>query len=441
MVNELLRTSKSDTSNYELPKLGWLRRIGRGLLVVVALLLAVIFMLPVALLFFVTAAPLPVSLVLALIDLGIVAALWRLDRSGRVIAAAGAGLLVVALLAIWISQVTATTPPITDANGDPIPGSIATLEQVTLGDSEQWVTIRGQSTENPVLLFLSGGPGGSELAMTRKYLGALEAHFVVVNWDQPGTGKSYRAVDFDELTPERYVSDGYELTQYLRERFDEDKIYILGESWGSVLGIWLVQEYPELYHALVSTGQMVAPVENDIQMYEFAINRLTEQGDMDRVEQLRRNGPPPYESGELLQKFQAINGVVNSYMESHAHGEGVGHNLMFDSLQAQEYGLLDKAYWALGLARTFSNVYPQLNDVDLRTQAAHLDVPVYFVKGRWDINASNSLLEEYYAILDAPHKELIWFEDSAHTPLWDEPARFVDVMVNTVLAQTDTAAE
>ena len=225
----------------------------------------------------------------------------------------------------------------------------------------------------------------------------------------------------------------------LRERFDEDKIYVFGESWGSILGIWLVQQHPELYHALVTTGQMVAPVENDIEMYDFALQRATELGNTDAVETLRRNGPPPYTRDELIGYFGAMNGIVNDYMHAHAQGEGTGHNLAFDSLAAPEYGLVDKVYWGLSLLNTFPNVYSQLNDVDFRTQATELDVPVYFVKGRWDINASNALTEEYFELLDAPHKELIWFEDSAHTPSWDEPDDFTDVMANTVLAQTQDA--
>jgi pimeloyl-ACP methyl ester carboxylesterase len=433
-------TPGTATRHVELPNIGkLLLQIGRGLLVLVLLLLTLILIVPVPLLFAVTSAPPLPAIMLALADLGLVAASFRFKRTWKTVGAAFVGFIVVALMAIWLSQTTASTPPITDADGNPIPGSIASLETVTLGGSEQWITIRGYDQTNPVLLFLAGGPGGSELAMTRKYLGELEKHFIIVNWDQPGTGKSYRAADFDTITPEDYVADGYELTQYLCERFDQDKIYLFGESWGSILGVWLVQEYPELYHAFVSTGQMVAPVENDIQMYEFAIERLIEQGRMDDVEQLRRNGPPPYDKGELLRKFQTINAPVNSYMESHAHGEETGHNLAFDSLKAQEYGLLDKGYWFLGLARTFTTVYPQIYDVDFRTQATKLEVPVYFIKGRWDINASNSLLEEYFAILEAPHKELIWFEHSAHTPSWDEPEHFVDVMVNTVLAQTQSA--
>ena len=159
------------------------------------------------------------------------------------------------------------------------------------------MTIRGHSTDLPVLLFLAGGPGGSELVMTRRYLGDLEQHFIIVNWDQPGTGKSYSAVPFDELTTERVVSDAHLLTQYLRDRFDQDKIYLFGESWGSILGVMLVQEYPDLFHALVTTGQMVDPVENDTLMREFALDLLRDQGRSEDIARIEQDGPPPWAAG------------------------------------------------------------------------------------------------------------------------------------------------
>lgn len=415
---------------------GLLRRAGVGLFSLFAALVALLSMLPVILLFFITSVSLWIAFGLLLADVGIIFIVLRFEKTPVRVIGGVAGLILISVLAVFLSQRLATTPPIIDENGDVIPGSIATLESVELNGSRQWMTMRGHSEDLPVLLFLAGGPGGSELVMTRKYLSELEKHFIVVNWDQPGVGKSYNAVPIHELTPERYVEDGHALTLYLRERFDEDKIYVLGESWGSMLGVWLVQRYPDLYHAFISTGQMVDFVANDTEMYEFAIQLLTEQGRTDAAENLKHNGPPPYEQGELLGKFQAMNGVINDYMHAHAHGEGTGHNLMFDSLAAQEYGLMDKVYWLLSLLNTFPQVYAQLNDVDLRVQATEIEVPMYFIRGRWDANSSNRLTEEYVEIVDAPHKELIWFEDAAHTPLWDCPRRFVDVMVNKVLAET-----
>lgn len=417
-------------------RLSLIQRLGRGVLVFLIALIALLTGLPILLLFFVTAVPVWIAVLLTLADGGLLLALLRLERTVLSTLGSAAGWVIIAMLAVILSQQFASTPRIDDGNGAPLPGSIAALEQVELNGSQQWITIRGRDIDNPVLLFLAGGPGGSELVMTRRYLGALEEHFVIVNWDQPGTGKSYNAVPFEQLTLERYIDDAYALTRYLQERFHQDKIYVFGESWGSILGMLLIEQHPELYYALVTTGQMVDPVENDTLGYELAIELLTEQGRLEDAEGLRRNGAPPYRSDELIGKFSAINNVLNAYMESHAHGEGTGHNLMLDSLGAQEYGLLDKVYWLLGLARTFTTVYPQLDNLDLRTEVPRVEVPVYFVRGRWDVNAVNSLAEEYFAMLEAPHKEWIWFENSAHTPSWDEPTHFVDVMINTVLAQT-----
>lgn len=418
---------------------GALAHIGMSLLVLLAVFVALISALPVILLYFVTSVPVAIAALLTALDIGIIVALFRLERTPVVLVGALAGWIAVAALAVVLSQSYANTPLITDENGVPVPGSIASLEQIELGGSQQWVTIRGQRADLPVLLFLAGGPGGSELAMTRRYLGALEEHFIIVNWDQPGTGKSYNAVDFAALTPERYTADGLELANHLRAHFGQEKIYLFGESWGSILGVWMVQQQPELFHALITTGQMVDVVENDVEMYDFALEQLAAQGRADRVAALEQNGPPPYAAAEVIGKFNAMNGVVNSYMHAHARGEGTGHNLLFDSLGAPEYGLLDKVRWVLGLANTFTTVYPQIYDVDLRAQAPRLEVPVTIIKGRWDINASNALTEEYFALLEAPHKELIWFENSAHTPMWDEPAHFTDVLVNTVLAQATPA--
>ncbi len=167
------------------------------------------------------------------------------------------GILLVGLAtAVVGSQWHASTPPILGANGQPLSGSIATLEQVTLNGSQQWITIRGKDVNNPVLLYLGiGGPGAGGFPATATSLAPLEDHFVVVNWDQPGTGKSYNALPISTLTVERFVSDAHQLTQLLRARFHQDKIYVLGLSWGTILGIKLVQQYPELFSPISGTGR------------------------------------------------------------------------------------------------------------------------------------------------------------------------------------------
>jgi pimeloyl-ACP methyl ester carboxylesterase len=176
-------------------------------------------------------------------------------------------------IAVTASQMSAATPPITDANGQLVPGSIASMETVRLGGVDQWVIIRGRSTQNPLLLFLSGGPGGSEIGWLRHYNAALEDSFTVVIWEQRGTGKSASLVfaDYGRLTPEQYTADGLELTGSLRQRFGQDKIYLMGKSWGTMLGVWMVQQRPEWFAAFIGSGQMTNPVQDDVLGYQYVL--------------------------------------------------------------------------------------------------------------------------------------------------------------------------
>jgi pimeloyl-ACP methyl ester carboxylesterase len=239
------------------------------------------------------------------------------------------------------------------------------------------------------------------------------------------------------LTPERYISDGRELVLYLRQRFGQEKVYVLGESWGSALGILLVQRYPELFHAFVGTAQMVAFLETDLICYEFAVNWAEERGDAQRVQQLQTQGPPPYYGDDVAWK------QVNYLKDTYAYmNQNPAINTDFNTprdLASPEYGLLDKVNWVRGPLDTLGVVYQQLWDIDFREQAPRLDVPVYFLTGRHDVNAPPALIEEYYELLDAPHKELIWFERSGHSPWVSESEKFIDVMVNNVLQATQAA--
>jgi pimeloyl-ACP methyl ester carboxylesterase len=330
------------------------------------------------------------------------------------------------------SQSHAATPPILGTNGQSVPGSIATLEQVTLNDSRQWITIRGKNAQNPVLLFLMGGPGAGGLP-DQGFLAPLEERFVVVNWDQPGTGKSYGAVPTQALTSERYVADAHALTLYLRARFHQEKIYVLGSSWGSILGILLVQRYPELFAAYIGHGQMVNTTENDILGYQFALDYATQRKDTNTVDTLRRNGPPPYTGDQMIWKYAAFLNVLQESMGLPSLTLGVP---LLPQL-TPEYGLVDRVNYVRGFFETFATVYPQLRDLDFSRSAAKLDLPVYLLVGRADVNAMASLAERYYTVLQAPHKELIWFK-SGHSFTDADTDQFVDVMVNHVLAQTQS---
>ena len=210
---------------------------------------------------------------------------------------------------------------------------------------------------------------------------------------------------------------------------------MVGVSGGSILGFWMVQRYPELFHAFAGTGQMVAFTETNVLDFELALRVAQERGDTQRVAALQRQGPPPYYGADVTWKTTTYLMYLFDYMGENAAITDPGHNT-FQDLAAPEYGLYDKVNYLRGMIYTLSLVYQQLWDVDLRRDAPRLDVPVYFLEGRHDVNAPPALVEDYYQMLDAPHKEVIWFEHSGHTPWISEHDKFADVLVNTVLAQT-----
>ena len=329
--------------------------------------------------------------------------------------------VVLIILAIYLAR-PASTPPIIGSDGEPVPGGIAELISVPIGGHQQAMMIRGRNVENPVLLYLAGGPGGTDLGAMRADVG-LEQHFVVVTWEQRGAGKSYSALNpVETLTLNQMVSDTIEVTNYLRDRFDQEKIYLVGNSWGTILGTLVIQQRPDLYHAYVGTGQMVSPRETDIMFYQDTLTWAEENGNNKLASVLRQNGPPPYEN--LLDYEPAI---------SHEHDWNPYPYLdtskeMPGNLFVPENNLMDRINGLRGFLDTFSILYPQLQQIDLRQDAPILQIPVTIVIGRYEARGRAVLAEDWFELLEAPFKELIVFDRSGHRPIFEEPVAFVEVM-------------
>lgn len=340
----------------------------------------------------------------------------------------GLGILVLAVLVFFMAK-PGTTHPIMGSDGKPLPDSLAELTQVVLGGQEQTVMIRGRNEDNPVLLYLAGGPGGTDLGAMRADV-SLEEDFIVVTWDQRGTGKSYPAIDpLENMTLEQMISDTIELTNYLRARFEEDKVYLVGNSWGTILGTLAVQRHPELYHAYVGTGQMVSVRETDIMFWEDTLEWAEKTGDSDLAAQLRQMGKPPYQNLLDYEPIIQHEHDWNPYPEM-----GSSEEMPFNTF-VPENSLLDRINAMRGLLDTYSVLYPQLQEIDFRQDVPELEVPVYIILGKYETRGRRILAEEWYDLLEAPTKELIVFDHSGHRPNFEEPGLFSRTMERILSAQ------
>jgi len=356
-------------------------------------------------------------------------------------------LLVIAsvLVAAWVAiawRAPGSTAPIIDATGRVVPGSIAALEKVRLGGVEQSLLVRGWSVANPVLLFLHGGPGTSELGLLRVHnLGALERRFTVVVWDQRGAGRSFAArVPESGMNVEQLVSDAGELSEMLCRRFGQERIYLAGHSWGSALGALTVKRHPELFHAFVGIGQVVNMREGERISWDWTLAQAERAGDARSVAKLRRIGRPPY-NGDLRRSVVAQRAILARY-GGEVHGNPLGGLLLTLRclLATREYGWRDRVNFFRGIFESMRLLWPQILEIDLERQAPELRVPVYFLEGRYDREVPSELAERYCEVLRAPRKEVVWFESSAHFVNTEEADAFNSFFVDRLLEETRRAA-
>ncbi|TVR67489.1 MAG: alpha/beta hydrolase [Spirochaetaceae bacterium] len=340
------------------------------------------------------------------------------------------GSAVAGALLILSATGCATTPAITDERGRALPRSIAELEAVEIGGMEQWVLIRGTDRSNPVLLWLHGGPGAAHMPIAGGWAAELEEHFVVVHWDQRGAGKS-NPPDFDESTMrlERYVRDVHEMTAWLQQHLGQERIYLIGHSWGSELALHVLQERPENYVAYVGVAQVVNRELASEIAYRRIGDALEEEGnarDRRRLRRLQELGPPPYRDHSRYVEFM---GIVNDHGGSYDVGFA---SLAVRATRAPEYRFRDYRAWLRGANRGSGPMWaePAYRDFDARREVPRLEVPVFFIMGERDLNTPLEAVRSYYEVLDAPRgKELIVFEEAAHTPFFQDEERFVNVLV------------
>jgi pimeloyl-ACP methyl ester carboxylesterase len=305
----------------------------------------------------------------------------------------------------------------------PVPGGVSLLEQVPLGGVRQWISIRGANPGLPLLLFLHGGPGSANLAKLRMQVPELEQHFVLVSWDQPGAGKSaYIGFDYSALSIDGMVSDAHELVNDLKSRFGVEKIYLLGFSWGTVLGLELAARYPEDFYAYIGVSQIVCPLESEKLSLEYVQDMARKTSNTQAIAELA-GIDPSYQGKDWYQQLTTerkwllhFNGVY--------HTTGSYFHEIWMMLRAHEYSLAEVSLWPGRSSASLQRMWPEVMQVDFIATIPELLVPVYFFAGRYDHNVPAQMTESYYQqLVDPAGKHLVWFENSAQDVFFDEPSR------------------
>ena len=307
------------------------------------------------------------------------------------------------------------------------------MEPATIGGIPPKPLVSRRSRCDPALILLHGGPRTSESALFRHYNSALEHHFLVVYWEQRGTGCSFNpAISPQTMTIAQFVRDLDEVVKLVRRRFDKDKAVLLAHSWGTVLETIYAARCPEKVSAYVGIAQVANVPQGRKLSYDFALSEAKKRNNAKAISELMAIGPPPYDSvdeklttGKWTERF---GGMFRSDLST--------GKLIWAALGADEANLIDLV--AFGRGNRFSSVYleDEISRLKLNEDYSHFNIPVIFLLGRRDRHVPAMLAEQYFHAIQAPTKRLVWFERSGHNPPFEEPGKFNQILTEDVLPFT-----
>jgi pimeloyl-ACP methyl ester carboxylesterase len=302
------------------------------------------------------------------------------------------------------------------------PNGIAELQPVELNGYPQWLLIRGQDVSKPLLLFLHGGPGESNIWLAHYTMKELEQHFVCVNWDQRGAGRSFQpGPPAESMTIDQFVQDTIALIEMLRSRFSQKKVLLLGHSWGSVLAMKVAATRPDLLYAVIGMGQVVDMKRGEDLSYRYVLERAHDEHNRKAIRILEQlGGADTYgKDGKFIQRRWLV------HFRGMMHGTDTGAVVSI-LLNAPECSIADCIRGLTMRDMKFSCrlMGDEIMGVNLLQEIPKLSIPVFFFTGRYDHTTPYDLVEQFCASLHAPSKKLIWFEHSAHMPHMEEPDKF-----------------
>lgn len=318
------------------------------------------------------------------------------------------------------------------ANQKVAPGGIDELKAVEIGGIQQWISVRGNDPHNPILLYLHGGPGAPMMPESWTYQRPWEDFFTVVQWDQRGSGKTFSSAHRKITQPfsvDRIVSDAEELIQYLRREYHQDKIFVLGHSFGSTLGVRVAQDHPEWLYAYIGVGQMVNGRANESVGYQETLAEARRVGNQTAIRELESIAPYPNADGSvptsktvLERKWDVLLGGMIYALSDDDESQRRWMSPLYEDhdLHAAE----------LGEDQSFELLWSQVTSVRF-DDVNVFRCPVFIFAGRHDRTTPTTLVQPWFAKLQAPSKHLFLIERAAHYVVSEAPGEvLVDLVEN-----------
>lgn len=324
---------------------------------------------------------------------------------------------------------------IADINRIVTPNGVDETFVAELGGVRQVVNVRGADRDNPILIYVHGGPGSVEMPMAWTFQRPWEDYFTVVQWDQRGAGRSFTLTDPDTIAPtlslERYRDDAIELIELLRRRYGQEKVFLLGHSFGSAVGLAVAVRRPDLLHAYIGMGQLIDFRDNERVGIEWTMERARAEGNVEAIRELEALRPYPDSGPFTIEKADAWRKWANRY--GSLAGRRADADFYFDATHlSPQYTPADRQAWIAGSSFTVQMLWPRLAGVSFK-DVRQLRVPMILLQGRLDRTTPSSIVAAWMEGLSAPAKVTVWFEDSGHLPMIEEPGRVFAALLEHVL--------
>lgn len=305
------------------------------------------------------------------------------------------------------------------------PGGVQDAYKTRIGGIDQWINVRGQDRNNPMILFVHGGPASPITPTMWEFQRPIEEYFTVANYDQRGAGKTYGETDPQAVSGtirlERYVDDAIEVAEHLRRRYGKRKLVLMGHSWGTIIGMKAALKRPDLFYAYVGIGQVISVRENERISFEYAMAQAKAHANQEALRDLNAIAPYPgdqpitRERIIVARKWPQYYGGLSAFRSNSAY--------FFDGpLLSPEYDRKQLRDIDQGSLLTLGRVLPEFVDVDF-TALERFPIPVVMFLGRHDYTTPTAPTEAWLKQVTAPYKQAVWFEHSAHLVPWEEPGK------------------